>query len=123
MACIYYNQFKNIRKNILKMSVTFIVSEAIIMKDTNFLFEMSPNYEIIFKEDKIEGESASGGGTNPKWEAEHSLESQDKSGIVTFTFLNDSELLGEADIDFASLLAMGADGSGWIDMHDDAGKF
>lgn len=93
------------------------------MNDTNLFFEMSPNYEVIFKENKIEGESASGGGTNPKWETEHTLESEDKSGIVTFTFLNDSDLLGQADIDFASLLAMGADGEGWIDMKDHCGKF
>ena len=71
----------------------------------------------------MEGEAASGGGTNPKWEAEHSLESKDGTGIINFVFLNDSEFLGEADIDFASLLAMGGDGGGWIDMKDDGGKF
>ena len=82
------------------MSVTFTISEAILMKDTNFLFDMSPNYTIVFKEEKIEGEAADGGGTNPKWEAEHTLASEDGTGIVNIVFLNDSEHLGEADIDF-----------------------
>ena len=93
------------------------------MKDTNFLFDMSPNYCIVFREDKTDGEAASGGGTNPKWEAEHTLESSDGTGIVNFTFLNDNEFLGEANIDFGSLLKMGGDGEGWIDMDDAAGKF
>ena len=93
------------------------------MKDTNFLFDMSPNYTMVFKEEKVEGEEASGGGTNPKWEAEHTLESSDGTGIINFVFLNDSEMLGEANLDFASLLGMGSDGGGWIDMDDECGKF
>lgn len=98
------------------MSITFTISEAIIMKDTNFLFDMSPNYAIVFREEKIDGETASGGGTNPKWEAEHTLESGDGTGIINFVFLNDSEYLGEANLDFGSFLKMGGDGSGWIDL-------
>lgn len=93
------------------------------MKDTNFLFDMSPHYAIVFREDKVDGEPASGGGTNPKWEAEHTIESSDGTGIVNFTFLNDNEFLGDANMDFASLLAMGAEGGGWIDMNDAGGKF
>ena len=62
------------------------------------------------------GEAASGGGTNPKWEQEHFLESSDGTGIVNFTFLNDSEYLGEANIDFASLIAAGVEGTMWLDM-------
>ena len=93
------------------------------MNDTNLLFDMSPKYSMVFKDQRLEGQEADGGGTNPKWEAEHTLESEDNTGIITFAFWNGSEMLGEADLDFASLLVMAGDGGGQIDMKDGGGKF
>jgi hypothetical protein len=37
------------------MSVTFVISEASIMNDTNLLFDMSPKYSMVFKDQRLEG--------------------------------------------------------------------
>ena len=48
-----------------------IMREARLERDTSMFMAMSPKYIINWKEDKITGKPADGGGTNPKWYMDH----------------------------------------------------
>ena len=87
--------------------MTVKVLQAIFDRDTATFMDMDPKYIINWKDDKIEGEPAFGGGKLPKWNKHHELEiGTDTScmGVMTFTFLDDSNLICSAEISVANLI-------------------
>ena len=54
------------------LTVTF--QEAVFERDVTTFLDMNPKYVINWREERIEGEPAYGGGTNPKWGQEHNFD-------------------------------------------------
>ena len=77
------------------------MKEAQFDRDTAMFMSMNPKYVINWKEEKMTGKAADGGGTNPKWYGEHDLNiggDPSSAGVITFTFLDGDSLIAACQI-------------------------
>ena len=83
-----------------------IVQEARFERSTNTFFDMNPKYTINWKDQLEESGSAEGGDKCPKWNRTFIFDvgtSLDSAGVMTFTFLEDSTLIADCEIDVERL--------------------
>jgi len=83
------------------------VREAIFQRDVATFLDMDPHYTLIWKETKIEGEKAFGGGKTPKWNQTHQLDigtDQSSMGVLTVNFMEGDNLICTCAMGVASLL-------------------
>jgi len=81
------------------MKVTLV--EGIFERDVATFMDMDPHYLINWKEDRIVGESAHGGGKCPRWNKSHEFNiGTDKTsmGVMTLSFLDDSKLICSTEL-------------------------
>ena len=82
------------------------VQEARFERSTNTFFAMNPQYTINWKDQKEECGPAEGGDQTPKWNRAFVFDvgaSLDSAGVMTFTFLEDSTLIADCEIDVERL--------------------
>ena len=80
--------------------------EAQFERDTSMFMAMSPKYQINWKEERITGQPADGGGKNPKWYADHTLKigyDPANAGVINFTFLDDDSLIARAEVEISKM--------------------
>ena len=84
--------------------MTIKVREGIFNRDVATFMDMDPRYLINWKDDKVEGEPAHGGGKTPKWNNHHEFDiGTDTScmGVMTFSFLDDAKLICSTELSVA----------------------
>jgi hypothetical protein len=77
-------------------TITLIFQEAILDRDTSTFLDMNPKYVINWREERIEGEPAYGGGKNPRWLAEHNFDignHPEEAGVISITIMDDDNLI------------------------------
>mmetsp|Transcript_34979 Transcript_34979/g.53695 ORF Transcript_34979/g.53695 Transcript_34979/m.53695 type:complete len:152 (-) Transcript_34979:490-945(-) len=85
------------------------IEEAVLEHDVNMFLDMCPNYVIEYKDQKIKGDKAYGGGKNPKWTdfktINHTIKLGKEWERIRFRFDNESDYICDCEIEVAELVS------------------